>query len=168
MELQYPRGSIVLTAFPFEESPSTRGPKKHFCLVIDSVELDGRKLFAVVYGTSQLDKALLDNHAGAVMSMPREFVKIRRGFMESAVGHFVLNHVALVPGEWIDQSFEGRLDFMREESRVNDPLRQRLYRLFLACEPVMQMAALEATKHATATGRFGLPPGKSLRKKPVR
>jgi len=103
-----------------------------------------------------------------VMSMPRDFVKIRKGFMEAPVGHFVLNHVALVPGEWIDQSFEGRLDFMREDSRANDPMRQRLYRLFLACEPAMQMAALEATKHATATGRFGLPPGKSLRKKPVR
>lgn len=160
---QYLRGQVVLADFPFHEKPHQRGPKQHFCLVIDTVEIQDSRLVAVCYGTSRMDDNMLASHGGGVLSIPKVFVKIRSGFMEAAVAHFILNRVALIPEGWIDTRFNARLDFMRAEARQNDPTRERLYRAFVACEPVMQMAALQATMHTQQTGLIGLPPGKTFR-----
>lgn len=165
---QYPKGSVVLAHFPYEERPNQRGPSKHFCIVVDVVERNGQTLFALCYGTSQLDEKLLESHGGAVMSVPVPLVKVQRGFIEGRVGHFVLHHVAVVPGHWLDDRFEGRFDFMREENRKDDPVRQRMFKVWQACEPTMQMAALEAIRHFESTGRPGLPVGKAIRKKTTR
>lgn len=160
---QYPRGALVLANFPFDDRPSDPGPTKHFCIVVDSVERDGKTLFALCYGTSRLDEMLLTQHSGGILSVPNQFVKIQKGFMDGPVSHFVLDHVALVPGEWIDQRLDARFDFIREESRKSDPVRQRLFRVFEACEPTMQMGALQAIRHYETTGRPGLPVGKMIR-----
>ncbi|MBK6616318.1 hypothetical protein [Ottowia sp.] len=165
---QYSRGQVVLADFPFTERPHERGPRQHFCLVIDTVESQEERLIAICYGTSRLDDDLLAAHGGGVLSIPRAFMKIRSGFMDEVVGHFVLDHVALVPESWLDPRFSARLDFMREEARKNDPIRERLFKAFVACEPVMQMAALQAALHTQETGRIGLPPGKTIRTKTTR
>lgn len=139
----YPRGSVVLAHFPFEERPSEPGPMKHFCIVVDCVERNGQALFALCYGTSRLDETLLESHCGAIVSISNQFVKVQKGFIEGPVTHYVLDHVALVPGSWIDDRFEARFDFMREEHRKDDPIRQRLFKVLEACEPAMQMGALK-------------------------
>jgi len=162
---QYSRGQVVLADFPYSEWPSNRGDKQHFCLVIDTVESQNVRLVAVCYGTSQLDEDLLASHGGGVLSIPKAYVKIRSGFMNAPVMHLVLEHVALIPEEWIDTRFNGRLDFMRENSRQNDPYRERLYKAFVACEPVMQMSALQAVLYTQESGLIGLPPRKVLRLK---
>lgn len=99
---QYSRGQVVLADFPFTERPHERGPRQHFCLVIDTVESQEERLIAICYGTSRLDDDLLAAHGGGVLSIPRAFMKIRSGFMDEVVGHFVLDHVALVPESWLD------------------------------------------------------------------
>lgn len=160
----YPRGSVVLAHFPFEERPSEPGPMKHFCIVVDCVERNGQALFALCYGTSRLDETLLESHCGAIVSISNQFVKVQKGFIEGPVTHYVLDHVALVPGSWIDDRYEARFDFMREEHRKDDPIRQRLFKVLEACEPAMQMGALQAVRHFEATGTPGLPAGKTIRK----
>jgi hypothetical protein len=159
----YPRGSLALAHFPFGERPNEPGPVKHFCIVVDCVERNGQALFALCYGTSRLDEKLLDSHSGGILSIPNQFVKVQRGFVDGPVTHYVLDHVALVPGSWIDERFEARFDFMREENRKDDPVRQRLFKVLQACEPAMQMGALQAIRHFEATGRPGLPAGKTVR-----
>lgn len=165
---QYPRGSVVLAKFPFDDLPSEPGRLKHFCLVVDSVSRNGQTLFALCYGTSRLDEVLVASHCGGILSVPSTFLKVQKGVVEGPVGHYVLDHVALVPGDWIDDRFEGRFDFMREEARNGDRVRQRLYKVFEACEAAMQVAALEAIRHFETTGRLGLPLGKSVRQKSTR
>jgi hypothetical protein len=162
---QYSRGQVVLADFPYSEWPARRGDKQHFCLVIDTVESQDVRLVAVCYGTSRLDEDLLAAHGGCVLSIPRPFVKVRSGFMNSSVMHLVLDHVALIPEDWIDQRFMARLDFMREDIRKNDPYRERLYKAFVAAEPVMQMSALQAVLYTQESGLIGLPPRKVLRLK---
>lgn len=136
---------------------------KHFCIVVDSVQRNGQTLFALCYGTSRLDEMLLESHGGGILSVPNQFLKVQKGFVEGPVTHYVLDHVALVPGEWIDERFDARFDFMREENRKNDPLRLRLFKVLEACEPAMQMGALQAIRHYEVTGRPGLPVGKAVR-----
>lgn len=161
---QYARGQVALVDFPFVERPTERGPKSHFCLVIRAVETQAsERLVAVCYGTSRLDEKLLSAQGGAVLSIPSQFIKVTSGFLPGEVAHFVLAHVALVPESWIDNRLAARLDFMRVESRTNDSTRQRLYQGFVAAEPIMKMAALQAIDHWETTGNIGLPPGKALR-----
>ena len=162
---QYARGRVALVDFPFVERPTQRGPKAHFCLVIDTVERPGlERLIAVCYGTSRLDDDLLSSQGGAVLSIPSRFIKVSAGFMAGEVAHFVLAHVALVPESWLDMRLVARLDFMRAETRTNDSIRQRLYQAFVGAEPIMQMAALQAINYWEESGNIGLPPGKVLRK----
>lgn len=163
---QFLRGQVVLAGFPTFERPDAPAAKLHFCLVVDTVDLGQERLIAVAYGTSKLDEELLETHSGAVLSIPTSHIKIGRGFMSGEVAHFVLSHVALIPQEWIDTSFAARFDFMRPEARQNDPIRRRLYNAFVAAEPIMQSAALQAARHTEQTGCLGLPPGKLLRRPP--
>lgn len=154
------RGAVLKCSFPYDSAPTQPGPLPHYCLYIDSVEVEGSRYVAVCYGTSRLDEELLRAHSGAVLSVASQFIK---GDMPSGVAHFVCNHVAAIPEAWIYGNFVARLDFIRAERRRTDQRRQRLYEAFEAVEDVMERAALDVLNHFTSTGRIGLPSGTTLR-----
>lgn len=160
------RGAVRLCEFPYEERPHQRGPQKHFCLVAEEFIIAERRYLAVAYGTSRLDTHLLRAHAGAVFSVPTQFVKIARGYMRNPVTHFVCSHVALIDEHWVDPSFQGRLDFIRPELRTQDPLRARLYDAFCTVEPLLENAALSSIHLLREQGVIGLPPGARRRLQP--
>jgi len=160
---QYLRGSVILCDFPYQTSPNQRGPSEHFALFVEAFEDQGKRYVAACYGTSRLDDELLAVHGGAILSIPTQFIRITSGKMPQGVGHFVCDYVAIIPEEWINVRFAGRLDFMRSESRKNDLLRNRLFGAFERFEPIMQLGAVEAAKHMKLTGQVGLPAGKKLR-----
>ena len=156
----YLRGAVLKCRFPYDHSPRHPGPQPHYCLFIEQLQGIETPLIALCYGTSRLDQDLLRAHQGAVLSVPSTLV---RGAMPGHVTHFVCDHVALVPESWIYKDFNARLDFIRPDSRVNDPNRQHLYRQFEALEPIMVQATLDALKTHRRTGLPGLPTDSALR-----
>lgn len=162
-DAQYARGAVLLADFPYDSRPHQRGPREHFCLAMGAVVHEGQRYVAVCYGTSRLDNELLSAHGGAVLSVPTQFIRIHSGRMPAGVGHFVCDHVAIVPDAWVNGTFLGRFDFMKVQSRQQDPLRQRLYETYELFEPILQQGVLAGVKMLRETGRCGLPPGKKLR-----
>ncbi|WP_157903480.1 hypothetical protein [Cupriavidus malaysiensis] len=159
---RYPRGTILRCFFPYDTHPQIPGPKAHYCLLAEQVELPGESLLAVCYGTSRLDNNLIRKHNGVIFSVPSGLI---RGTMTGPVTHFVADHVALIkPTErWMELDWSARLDFMRPEKRENDPRRARLYTEFQAVEEAALRMVEEAVLHFQATGTVGLLPGKTLR-----
>lgn len=156
----YVRGAVLKCRFPYDHSPEYPGPQPHYCLFIEQLQGVEIPLVAVCYGTSRLDQDLLRAHQGAVLSVASTFM---RGNMPGQVTHFICDHVALVPQDWIYKDFNARLDFIRPDSRANDPYRQHLYRQFEAVEPIMVRAALDALQTHRRTGLPGLPRDSVLR-----
>lgn len=155
------RGSVVKCSFPYVDSPSSPGPQPHYCLFVDSFEIDGHQYYAVCYGTSRLDDALLSNHSGAIFSVDSNLVK--GSPMPGRVTHFVCSHVAVIPDRWVYQNFSARLDFIRPERREGDHVRKRMYQQFESLEPIMDQEALIAVNYCRRTGKPGLPDDATLR-----
>lgn len=159
----YTRGRIVLADFPYVENPHRRGPKQHFCMLVGWHEIAGKPHAALCYSTSRLDEDLLQSYGGALLSVPLAYIKVSRGFMTAPVTHFVTQHIALVPEDWIDLRFDARLDFIREDRRHKDPVRERLYRSFASCERLMIRATTDVVRYCEEAGQVGLPSRSFLR-----
>jgi len=155
------RGSILKCRFPFDSAPGLPGPNAHYCMFSDMHSEGGQPYFAVAYGTSRLDPALISAHGTrhGILSIGSTFI---RGAMTGPVTHFIARHVAIVPISWVYSNFSARLDFMRPEART-DQHRLTMYRQFEAFEEIMDRAALSALNHFLTTGQPGLPPGALLR-----
>jgi len=149
---QFLRGAVLKCRFPYDHHPHRPGPQPHYCLFAKQIEVGEQQVVAVCYGTSRLDDALIEAHQGLIFDVPSSFV---RGTMPGPITHFVADHVAILPIDWIQQDFVARLDFMREEKRQNDTTRRRLYQQFEAFESAMKIAAVQATQHFTQTGQMG-------------
>jgi hypothetical protein len=154
------RGSVVKCQFPYVERPHSPGPKPHYCLFIDSLDVNSDKLVAVCYGTSRLDDDLIGRHNGAILSVDNALIK--GSPMPGRVAHFACSRVAVIRQSWIYTNFNARLDFIRPERRF-DALRARMFELYERLEPVMVQAALAAVDHYQRTGRPGLPQDATLR-----
>jgi len=160
---RFPRGTVLLCNFPYDNNPHQPGPEPHFCLVVDAYEHEGKQYVAVCYGTSSFEKVLLDRHQGLVLTVGKEFIK---GIdLPKGRGNFLADHVALLPLDeaWIVPSVQGRFDFIREKKREKDAQRARLYAQYLALEKSMLRATLEVLTSFIETGKLGLPQGKKLR-----
>jgi hypothetical protein len=155
------RGAVLKCLFPYIDRPTEAGPDPHYCLYVDDLVHNGCQYVAGCYGTSRLDEGTLDAHSGAVLSVDNDYIRAR---MPGRVTHFVCDHVAVIPIEWVYGDFHARLDFIRERSRMKDQRRQRLYAQFEAIEEAMERAAHEAVRYLLEAGVPGLPPGKQLRK----
>lgn len=156
------RGAVLKCQFPFDSHPDRPGPWPHYCLYIDSVDSEaGIRYVAVCYGTSRLDDVLMRAREGAILSVSSQY--IAGSELPGPVSHFVASHVAILPEDWIYSNFFARLDFIRPEKRSTDARRQRLFEQFVALEPVMASAALDALHYTLKSGRPGLPPGRHLR-----
>ena len=157
----YVRGSVLKCSFPYVDRPSRPGPLPRYCLFVDAFDIHDRQYFAVCYGTSRLDDALLANHNGAIFSVDSSLIK--GSPMTRRVTHFVCSHVAVIPDRWVYSNFRARLDFIRPESRHGDRLRERMYEQFVQLEPVMECEALIALNYVRTTGQPGLPGETTLR-----
>lgn len=157
------RGRIVLADFPYTERPHKRGPKQHFCMLVDWREIAGKRHAALCYSTSRLDEDLLNACGGAVLSVPLAYIKVSRGFMSAPVTHFLTQRIAVVPEDWIDDRFQARLDFIREDRRHEDPVRERLYQSFASCERLMIRATTDVVRYCEEAGQVGLPSRSFLR-----
>lgn len=159
---RYPRGTVLLCYFPYDNNPHQPGPEPHFCLLVDQYEHEGKQYVAVCYGTSSFDEKLFDRHNGLVLTVGKEFIK---GVdMPKDRGNFIADHVALLPldDQWIVPTVRGRFDFMRPEKR-EDATRIRLYSQYQALEQAMLKATIEVVDSFFRTGKVGLPGGKKLR-----
>jgi len=63
------RGAVLKCSFPYDTDPAQPGPQPHYCLYIDSIEVQGSRSIALCYGTSRLDEGLLRAHNGAILSV---------------------------------------------------------------------------------------------------
>lgn len=161
---QIARGVVLKCLFPYDNDPHQPGRRPHYCLVADSpFALRDQHYVAVAYGTSKLDETLLRAHRGLVLSV--DSAHLKGSALPGPVGHFVLDHVALLPltKDWIYPDFRARFDFMRPEQRENDRQRQRLFEVFLLAERRMLAATDDLLETFDRTKRIGLPPGKTLR-----
>ncbi|KAF7964131.1 hypothetical protein AWV80_41755 [Cupriavidus sp. UYMU48A] len=161
---QIVRGVVLKCLFPYDNDPHQPGQKPHYCLVADvPFALGDQHYVAVVYGTSKLDEDLMRAHRGLILSVDSAHVK--GSALPGPVGHFVLDHVALLPftKDWIYSDFRARFDFMRPEQREKDRKRQRLYEDFLLAERRMLAATDELLETFDRCKLIGLPAGKTLR-----
>lgn len=125
---------------------------------------NGSVYVACIYGTSQLDPALLKHHAGKIMSVDvKQHVQVNQGTLSGSSIHFVYDHVAVMPytADWFHQAFHARLkhrDIHASEVRH----REHAERLAVAIQ-VGEQQAIRCLQHTMETGYFGLQPGKTLR-----
>lgn len=161
---QVVRGVVLKCLFPYDSDPHQPGQKPHYCLVADvPLHWEDQHYVAVAYGTSGLDEDLMRAHRGLILSV--DSARLKGSTLPGPVGHFVLDHVALLPlnKDWIYSDFRARFDFMRPEQRENDRERQRLYEMFLLAERRMLAATDDLLETFDRTKLIGLPTGKTLR-----
>ncbi len=160
---RFPRGTVLLCYFPYDNCPHQPGPEPHYCLLVDAYEHEGKQFVAVCYGTSAFDSPLFARHDGLVLTVGKEYIK---GIdLPKDRGNFIADHVALLPldDEWVKPGVLGRLDFIRPESRERDMHRARLYAQYQSLERAMVRATFDVVDSFFRTGNFGLPSGKRLR-----
>ncbi|MBN3761290.1 hypothetical protein [Burkholderia sp. Ac-20365] len=158
------RGVMLKCRFPYDDAPHLPGMKPHYCLAVtDALHFEGKVYVLVAYGTSKLDEDLLRAHQGLILSVPSIYIK--GATLPEATGHFVADHVALLPltSDWIYEDFFGTLDFVATAAQENDARRSRLYESFLAAEKAMLAASRDLVKSFFDSRQPGLKPGKTLR-----
>lgn len=146
-------GSILKCAFPFDDAPAQPGPSPHYCLYIDHFTMgNGQLLVSCIYGTSKLDKALINHNHGMIMSVDvQQHINVTQGRLAGPTIHFVCDHVALIPcdQDWFYDGFQASLKFT-DTSDLNIRQREKANDLAYALRTGRREAILSA-KHTVAT-----------------
>ena len=159
---QLMRGSVLKCMFPYEDNPNRPGPKPHYCLFIDQFEYEGSIYVIVAYGTSRLDKQLMNAHR--VLDVPTEFLDGSKPENDQGVIHFLCDHVAILPlkSEWVNMRFSSRLGCFNE-SHLKDPRRKNLLAKLSSMDRVLVNSACVRAKSFAVYNEPGLNPGATLR-----
>lgn len=154
---RFPRGTVLLCRFPFDEYPTEPGPEPHFCLVLEEVMLAGKPHVFVCYGTSSFDDALFKRYAHNVLSVDSRFIE---GIdMPKDRGNFIPDRIAIIPVDdaWIVPGIQGRVTCIRPPRIGNDAQHARLYAQYRAFQPVFASAIKRSIDSVLTTGQVGLP-----------
>ncbi|NMM01569.1 hypothetical protein HHL24_26980 [Paraburkholderia sp. RP-4-7] len=154
---RFPRGTVLLCYFPYDDAPDRPGPDPHYCMVVDEFQHNGKEYVAVCYGTSSFSESLFAKHDSRVLTVGRQFIS---GIdMPKDRGNFVADRVAILPvtDQWIVPTVRGRLEFLRRAKRESDVQHARLYAEYMKLEKVMIHAMTIAAKSFSVTGKVGLP-----------